>query len=376
VNQRILGFLIVCLILVYGMHVVQEYKPWTFALYDPGWMVSTAMSIAEDGDLDLRNQLKNDPSQAADQTSLGKNGQWYPLHEFLMPLATVPFFMAFGINGCLIFNVLILTLSMVLLFKLCARHVDAQRAFIATVLTAFQTLFLSYAYSYSLEVFGTFLLLVAYWCAVKCKPMVTGFVWGLATYARLANAVTMIGFLIFLYCNTNRKNRRQSAGRADWVMFLLGGAPLGICFFATNWFMFGSPMTTSYDRWQHFVNGQGVVSSQRGAFSFSILERLPNLLMDQKSGLLIGAPLIILAIVFGMRPLWHKARDEAILLILTCCSLILLFSKYSYAVPGTTGNRYLMPVVALCAIPLAFAVQNCFANMNPVPDMEENGQQR
>ena len=77
--------------------MAQRYEPFAFALYDPGWMVSTVMSITEDGGLDLRDQLQNDPSQAADQTSLGKNGEWYPLHEFIMPvvaLAAIPLALA------------------------------------------------------------------------------------------------------------------------------------------------------------------------------------------------------------------------------------------------------------------------------------------
>jgi hypothetical protein len=74
-------FLAVCLLLVYGLYVVRRLEPgFTFAKADPGWMITTVMSIVEDGDLDLRNQLRNDPEEAADQTSQGKAGQWYPLH--------------------------------------------------------------------------------------------------------------------------------------------------------------------------------------------------------------------------------------------------------------------------------------------------------
>lgn len=76
------------------------------------------MSIVEDGDLDLGNQLHNNPSQPADQTSQGKNGEWYPLHEFPMPVLTVSFYLLFGINGCLIFNVIV-SISLMILVLPC-----------------------------------------------------------------------------------------------------------------------------------------------------------------------------------------------------------------------------------------------------------------
>jgi len=131
--------------------------------------------------------------------------------------------------------------------------------------------------------------------------------------------------------------------------------------------MYGAPYVTSYDCWQRFVNGQSVVGSQRDTFACSIFERLPEILLDAKSGLFIGAPLILLALAFGLRLFWQRSRKEAILWILTGTSLTILFTIYCKDFPGSIGNRYLMPVVALAAIPLALAIQNCFRARNPEP---------
>jgi hypothetical protein len=367
-NQRSATFLVICLILVYGAYVVHQYKPYTFAVYDPGWYVSTVMSLVQDHDLDLKNQLKGDPFQAADQTAQGKNGEWYPLHEILMPVLTVPFFLVFGINGCLVFNVLISILFMLLVFWLCRRHVDIHSAFTSTVLTAFASFFITFTYSYSGDVFSAFLLVLAYWCAVEHRFLLTGFVWGLAIYSRLANVVTLVGFVVYLFLvgiptaavDKTTPIRRILSHRLHPILsYLGGGLPMGLCLLLTNWAMFGSPLITSYDRWQHFVDGSAVISSQRGAFSCSLIKRLPMVLLDPQSGLLLGAPLLLLAIAFGARAFWQRARNEAILQALICISLVALFSKYCNAMPGTLGNRYLMPVVALSAVPLAIAVEEC-----------------
>jgi hypothetical protein len=357
------------LTLVYGNFVLREFRDYDFAKYDPGWMVYTTISIAEDGDLDLRNQLENTPSNAADQTSLGKNGQWYPLHEFLMPLLTIPFYLSFGIFGCLIFNIVISMLLMVLLYELCALHVDQVSAFIATILTAFTTLFLNYTYSYSLDVFNAFMLVLSYLTVVKHRYMLGGFIWGLTVYGRLASVITMPAFILYTFLATDSAaDNVSTAGNFRFIKeriysvlrFLAGGVPVALCFFMTNWFMFGSPLTISYDQWIHYVDGQEVITTQSSAFTCSIMENLPQVILSKKSGLLNGAPLIIVAVAFGMKNFWLKARNEAIMLIVASVMLIGFYSKYCYAVPGEPGNRYLMPVAALCTIPLAFAVEQCF----------------
>lgn len=361
--------LLTCLSLVYAMFALHRYEPFTFTKYDPGWMVRTVMSIVEDGDLDLRNQLGNDPKRASDQTSQGVAGEWYPVHEYLMPILTVPFYVLLGINGCLVFNILVVILLMLALYHLCNRHADCQSSFTAVVLTAFPTLFLEYSYSYSLDVFSAFALVLAYLLAVRNRFFLAGLAWGFAVYARLANCVTAVGFLPFLIMAGWSGHRRMQGAPSittpfkqggPVARFLLGGLGPGSCYLLGNWWMFGSPFVTSYDRWQHFVDGHPVINTLRSGFTCPVIERLPKVLLDTQSGLLIGGPLIIVAVGYGIHSLWREARDEAILMILTCGATIALFSKYCEGHPGTPGNRYLMPVVALCAIPLALALRNCF----------------
>jgi hypothetical protein len=354
-------FLSICLVLVYGMYVVRRLEPgFTFAKYDPGWMISAVQSIVEDRDLDLRNQLKNDPNEAADQTAQGIGGQWYPLHECLMAVATVPFYLLLGIPGCLVFNVLMVILLMLIVYSLCCRHVDQQTALIAVTLTGFTTLFYDYTYSYSLDVFGALVLVIAYRLVISGKPGWGGLAWGLAVLGRTPNAVTGPAFFVFLLLQPSIPGDAQPfPGRLrDAALFILGSVPALAALAVGNWAMFGSPLATAYSRWQHFENGQAVLSSQGGAFSASLFDRLPAVLFDTKSGLFFGAPLLLLALCFGMRPLWRRARSEAILLSLTSLCLIALFSKYSLAVPGYPGNRYLMSVVALGAVPLSMAVKD------------------
>jgi hypothetical protein len=151
------------------------------------------------------------------------------------------------------------------------------------------------------------------------------------------------------------------------LSFLLGAAAPALCLLLGNWWMFGSPFVTSYDRWQHFVNGRSVLSTLRSSFNCSLIERVPKVLLDAQSGLLIGAPLIVVALGYGIRSLWREARQEAALIILICIAEVALYSKFCASFPGSPGNRYLMSVVALLSVPLTMALRNCFHNNSDKP---------
>jgi hypothetical protein len=364
-------FLFVCLLLAYSIYAIRRLEPgFTFAKYDCGWLVTTVISLSQDGDLDLRNQLNNDPAEADLQTSMGLKGQWYPVHEYLIAFPTVPFYLLMGIPGCLIFNVLVVILLMMFLYGLCCRHVDEKSAFIAVVLTGFTTLFYEYSYSYSGDVFGACLLVAAYWCIVTRKPCWGGLLWGLSVFARIPNLVTAPAFVVFLLLmdmsGEISGNLRLLPLWKRWARqlarFTVGILPVMFGFGLANWLMFGSPLATSYSRWQVFEGGRAVLKSQGTAFTASLIDQLPGVLFNPTQGLFFGAPLLLVAFAFGLRLFWRRSRSETVLFMTISVALIVLFSKYSIANAGYPGNRYLMSVVALGAIPLSLAISEALKN--------------
>ncbi len=144
------------------------------------------------------------------------------------------------------------------------------------------------------------------------------------------------------------------------LRFSLGVLPVIACLGWANWKMFGSPLSISYSRWQHFERGVATVSSQTHAFTASLIHGLPAILFDTKQGLFYCAPLFIVALAFGMRPFWRRSNNETTMFGLVCVSLIVFFSKYFFWAAGG-GIRYLLPVIALGTIPLSFAVKAAFA---------------
>lgn len=365
-------FLFVCLLLAFGMDSVHRWEPgYTFAKYDPGWMVTTVMSIMEDGDLDLRNQLGNKPEEAADQTSQGLRGEWYPLHEFLLAWVTVPFYWLLGVSGCLVINVLMIIMIHMLIYDICCRQMDVLSAFSGVILTALTTIFYEYSYSYSIDVFSGLLLVAAFWGITTSGYWAGGLIWGLAVLGRVSNLATAPAFLIFIIAQAFAVSRKEGARKGPGCIdltrgvakFVLGALPILMIFGFMNWRMFGSPWTLSYSRWQHFVNGLPVLSSQNGSFTASIMERMPSVLFDRKMGLFFGTPTLLVGWAFGLRLFWQKSRNECLLFALLCILQIIVFSKYEPWFLGG-GYRYLIAVAALGAIPLSFAVQNAVDRNN------------
>jgi hypothetical protein len=198
--------------------------------------------------------------------------------------------------------------------------------------------------------------------------ILTGFIWGLAAFARTINIATAPAFLAFIILREMQERQEPlllpNRPWREWALgiakFSIGVLPIMICMGYANYQMFGSPFTTGYQRWQPLQDGRLVLTSLSNEFTVSSFKNLPAALFGRTDGLFFGAPILLVALLFGMRPYWRKSRKEAILYSLICLCLIAFISMYSPGVPGFPGNRYLMSVVALGAIPLSLAVREAF----------------
>jgi hypothetical protein len=353
---RVFFLVILIVLVVYCVHAVRIYKPYTFAYADPGWQVYTAMSLVEDGDLDLRNQLGFAPSSVDDQTSRGVRGEWYPVHEYLMPVFTVPFYWAFGVNGCLLFNILCSAGIAGVLYLLLLLFVPPLIAAAAGLMTAFGTLFYAYSYSYSLDVFSTLLMLISFYFLLRKQYSAAGFSWGLTVLARVGSVLSLAAFIFLLLADGFSSTRGQtaktlSAKLAPLMRFCLAGVPAAVVFCLANWHMFGGPFDTAYVHWQVYRDEQLVVLSQTALFNRPLINGL-NLMLF---GLIEGDPLLLVAIPLGLPLMLKRYPRAACAILLLAAVLIPFYAKYEGS--PSYGIRYLMPLAALFSIPFALAVQ-------------------
>lgn len=359
-NGKLPLVLFLLTLMVFTGQAVTKLDREYFLAADPYWIMLVSRSLATDGDIDLKDEHEFKPENVADQVALGKNGEWYPLHEWLLGAIGAPFYKAFGERGCLLLNLLIASSFSVVLYLLAAQFAPPLPAFLAAALTIFPSALSVYAYSFSIDLFGAFLFTLAALALVLRRPALAGAIFGLSVLGRNANLFTLPAFALFFLVD-NRKLALQNL-----IRFACGGLPFGIAFFAQNVIQYGSPLTFSYLRWIPYRDGALVITPQTDSFGSIHLRNVVKMLLAPETGLLPGSPLVLLALLCGGRGVFQKHPSFAIFGAVASLSLLLVFSSYSIPYPAL-GNRYLLAVIAVSVVPLALFFAELFSEPSHSP---------
>lgn len=347
-------FVSCCYLLALLAFCILNYEPFTFANFDPGWMVSAVESLSVDGDIDLRNQLQGNPELAEDQIALGKNGAWYPVHEPLVSFLALPFYKLFGINGCLAFNFIASWMLCLGVYLLCREHETPAVSLSASALTCIGTVVQRYSYSFSIDVLGACFLVYSILAMMRHHTFCAGVSFGLGVLSRTSTLIALPAIVCLLVAPSTASKSFRRIGK-----FILGGLPFAALWCISNWHMFGSPFSTSYQNWAVVQHGALVVQSQLGLFDSNLFPRLWTLLIDSEIGLFVSFPMLPLAILLGLPELWKRDRTMVVFLALAMISYLIFFSTYSASNNTGGGNRYLLAIGAIYAIPLAAAISRC-----------------
>jgi hypothetical protein len=321
----------------------KDWRAGSFLIGDCPYYASAAVSLWQDNDLDLHNQLKGGLEIHQKQVSLGARGEWYPKHPILLPVLSAPFYAAFGVAGFLFFNLLVLTLLGATTWALCRHFVSPGNATLATVLVFGGSFLRAYAYNFSPDLLSTLAMLAGILSILKGRPALAGASWGLGVLAKVSNLFVVALILVFLIF----RRPRADAGKAGAALL-----PGLVAWALLNVHMFGSPTLTGYDR--TIVLDQGTVTtvSHRGFFDLPAMEGIRGQLLDRRAGILTTSPLLILAIP-GFLILLRKHPWEGLLIVGISEFMFLLFSTYRWWATSHYGNRFLMLPVVLAAVPMA-----------------------
>jgi hypothetical protein len=338
-------------------YVLSQYEPYSFGKYDPGWMISTTQSLVEDLDLDLKNQLEGDPSNIGGQISLGKGGQWYPLHEWLLSLLAVPFYFLFGINGTLLCNMVMSFLTGFFIYKLCAEFYSPVISFFSATLTFSSSLLLHYSYSFSIDVLGVLFFTISLYMMCKKKWVMAGVWFSLTVMGRNLYVIVLPAFIFYLLFSKCKNKSLKILNFNAFLKFIFAGAPLGILFFFQNYYMFGSPFTSAYHFWIDYDPLTSQIISKSHSFDKSFYDGLSEILFSPKNSIWSGIPLLPLGIMFGVRNLITKSTALICFIFSVIFLLVIFLSVYVNSFPGSIGNRYLICVVPLSALLLCGAIE-------------------
>lgn len=351
--KKLVELVLLVVLLLAGSLAVIAGKPvrsGAFLIGDCPYYASTVISLLYDRDVDLGNQIRGGLAVHQKQVSLSRDGRIVPKHPILMPILAVPFYVAFGIAGFLVFNVLVMVLLGVVIWAMARMYVGPVAAIAATLLLLGGSFLWKYTYNFSPDLLSTLLALAGILLVLKKRPIAGGVLLGISILGKVTNvfvAATVFVFLLF---------RRP---RTDAIRAALAMVPGVVAWVAINVAMFGGPTVTGYDRILVLRDGVPQLVSHKDDFDLPILEGIRGQLFHPRVGLLPTAPVILLAIPGFVAFLRRHPWDAALVLGIAEL-LFLLFSTYRWWATSHYGNRFLMLPVVLAAVPLAFTLQVAF----------------
>jgi hypothetical protein len=322
-----------------------KHRPLTFLVGDGPYYAATAVSILHDHDLDLRNQLRGGLEVHGRQIALGRDGAWNPKHPLLMPIAALPFLALFGMDGFLIFNLVVLGAVAALMTLLARRHASSGAAAAAVALLLLGTFFRDYVYNLSPDLFATLLFLLAALALFEDRFVLAGLALGAAVAAK---------FLLVVLVPASALAAFASRGRRGGLRLAAGLAPAAAALLVANAMLFGSPWVTSYDRGVSVASGREELITHRTQFDGNFGRGLAGEIADAQHGILPTAPVVLLAVP-GLLLLGRRNRGEALFTAAVFLTLLGVLAPYREWAASHAGNRFLMPAIALLAPAMGLA---------------------
>jgi hypothetical protein len=319
----------------------------TFLIGDCAYYRATLVSLLEDRDLDVQNNLAAQRYPLSSNVSRGRHGEFYPKHPILLAVVALPFYAVAGDTGLLAFNLVQLCALVLVMWIGARRYAPDLIAFALILWFAFGTLLRPAAYNFAPDVLSTLLVAGGVVALLYRHAVAGGVLLGLAVWAKWTNG-------IFLPVAA-----AAIAARRDWRALWRFGAAAAVPIaglLGLNWQMFGSPLVTPYDRVLIAENQRWVVEpSHRTFFTVPFWRGLWTQLTHPTLGLVPGAPPVLLALP-GFVVVFRRVPTEALLLGGACAAQLALFAKYEQWNMSSYGPRFLLSVVALSALPAAAAL--------------------
>jgi hypothetical protein len=335
---------------VFAAIVMTGYDDRGYLRGDCQYYYFTALSLWQDGDLDLANQLPPPLERHSGDLALDRRGRLVPKHPIWLALVAQPLIITLGPTGALVFNLVQIMLLLLVIYLVACRYASPECSAAAVVATAIASVIPHYVWNFSPDVFVSLLLMTGLLTLTAQRsawsPLVAGSLFGWAVLAKMSALLAAVGTPLLL-----RRPLRPGLMLlpVGFVLPLLIGGAL-------NLHLFGSPLTTAYDRIATFSDGVVSLGSQRSDFDLPPWQGAVGQLLDLEHGLLFTSPITLLALL-GIPALARRDRRLALYTSGTMLALFAFFSCYRLWSASHYGNRFLLPVVVLAALPLAAGLE-------------------
>jgi len=334
--------------------VAPQFVSSTWIIRDCRFHVNVNQTLVESGsleqhafasswyDADLRWNHDLDPAWS--NVALGRNGEYWPKHTYLLPIVATPAYYAFGLLGTLLFNLFLFGWIAAAGFRFGREYATPTAAAMGVGVFLFGTAVLESAYNYSADLLQVAFFVTGLAMAVSRRPTPAGIFVALAVMVR-PTALILLATPILVYVE-------RRAWRELRAALLAGAATLGL-FAIANAVMYGRPWWTGYNRTVVRVAGEATVASHVDAFSVPFAEGLRRTFDGHYP---LGRAFAVMPFALpGLVRLLRRGKWTMIGLVVGLLADVYVFSRYVYE-----GHRFHWVAFAL-AIPALAASAEVFA---------------
>ncbi len=360
-TERSFTLAIVALALALGLTcIAHHWNPNKWLYGDGAFYMNVVRGLLENGsfrqeamhphswyDLDLGWNRNVDAAWS--NIALGRNGEWWPKHPILMPLAATPFIWAFGPLGSLLFQLLGFVTIGLLSFRVASRVAPRTAALAAAAVFVATPWVTDRVWGFNNDVFFTAIVLAAVDAALGRRALLAGALLGIGVFAKNTNVLYGPALLALFLMDRDWKGAARFCFAA--------AAPL-LVYFAMNTYLYGAPYLTGYDR--ILVRTDGLLSTHSHSADFAFKEMLPSMARRTvgDGGITSVFPAIWLALG-GFAVLLIRRKREAVVLLWCVAVPIAFHSPFAWY-----RLDFNLPQMALAVAPMA-ALLMPFSKVSP-----------
>lgn len=269
--------------------------------------------------------------------AVGRHGEFWPKHPWLMPLLSTPFFFAFDIFGTLLFNLCVLGSLAAALWTFCRAYTRPGPAAAAVMAFLLATTLRENAYGYHVDPLITALCAGSAACLTRRSGFAAGVLYALALGMKPSAFVLAPALLLVLW------------ERGSWRELgttILGGAFVLIPIGLANTMMFGRPWIFGYSRELIVEAGVHKIQPTDALFARDLHEGLKDV-WSGETGLSKHQTIMALAAP-GLAVLLFRRPRYALGAMIATAASTYVFARYIFE-----GERFHWPAIALLVPALA-----------------------
>ena len=339
-----------------------QLAPNTWMFRDGRFYANVTTTIAEDLTLEQHRFAASwysgtlgwnrDLDPGWSNVALGRNGEHWPKHPYVLPFFASPLYFALGLPATLLFNLLMYGVIAAGLFRFARAYAEPESAALASALFVFATIVVGSAYDFSTDVLMLALFAQGLAAVKERRGVWAGIAMGLCVVIK-PTALMLLPSLVLVFFERvedrgsppDRTITRRELGRS-----ITGGSVvLGLFALANTW-MYGRPWWSGYNRTLVTAAGEPTVASHTDAFSVPFEQGFHRVMFGDY-GLLAAFGVLVLAVP-GLLVMLRTRTRAAVAAVVGVALSLVVFSLYVYE-----GHRFHWPALALLvpAIATTFA---------------------